>query len=63
MPDITIRNEGTIFLFCPNTERGKLWIRENVAGEALYFGRALVVEHRYARDLAEGMIGDGLVVR
>jgi hypothetical protein len=28
-----------------------------------YFAGSLAVEHRYARDLANGMIGDGLVVR
>ena len=48
---------GTVFLFTPHTEKAEQWIAENVVGEATYFGGALVVEHRYARDLAVGMIG------
>jgi hypothetical protein len=36
------------------------WIAENVSDDAQWFGGALMVEHRYASDLAEGMAGDGL---
>jgi len=63
--DIRVQNEGTIFLFFPVSESGKAWIAENIGtGEdRTYWGEALVVEHRYARGLAEGIVGDGLVVR
>lgn len=61
-PDVQVSNQGSIFLFQPLTKRGSEWIKENVAEDAMYFGTALAVEHRYARDLADVMQGDGLKV-
>ena len=61
-PDVLVRNEGTVFLFCPLTCRGKEWIDENVQSDALWFGSALVVEHRFAWGLAQGMKDAGLVL-
>ena len=60
--DVSVQNEGTIFLFVPHTDVARDWIAEHVAEEAPYFGDALVVEHRYARDLADGMQADGLTL-
>jgi hypothetical protein len=60
--DVLVRNEGTVFLFCPLTSLGKEWIDEHVQSEALWFGHALVVEHRYAWGLAQGMKDAGLVL-
>ena len=61
--DVTVDNEGTIFLFHLLTEAAELWVAENTTGdETTFFGNALVVEHRYASDLAYGMHRDGLVV-
>ena len=63
IPDVLVRNEGsTVFLFCPLTSVGQEWIDEHVASDALWFGRALVVEHRYAWPLAVGMQDAGLVL-
>ena len=61
-PDVLVRNEGTVFLFCPLTPRAKEWIDEHVQSDAQWFGNALVVEHRYAWGLAEGMKDGGLVL-
>ncbi len=61
-PDVLVRNEGTLFLFCPLTPRAKEWIDEHVQSDAQWFGNALVVEHRYAWGLAEGMKDEGLVL-
>ena len=58
-PDILVRNEGTVFVFCPLTRRAKQWIDEHVQ-DALWFGNVLVVEHRYAWGLAVGMKDAGL---
>src|SRR5947199_3991066 len=33
-PDVLVRNEGTVFLFCPLTSRGKQWIEEHVQPDA-----------------------------
>jgi hypothetical protein len=61
-PDVLVRNEGTIFLSCPLTNRGKEWIDDHVQQDALRFGKALVVEHRFAWALAQGMKDEGLVL-
>jgi len=61
-PDVLVCNEGTVFLFCPLTSRGKEWIDEYVQPDALWFGNTLVVEHRYAWSLAQGMKDAGLVL-
>src|SRR2546421_11436548 len=61
-PDVLVRNEGTVFLFCPLTSRGKQWIEEHVQRDAQWFGSALVVEHRFAWGLAQGLKDAGLVL-
>jgi hypothetical protein len=58
--DVNVSNHGGIFLFRPATTRGCTWLEENTEGT--WFADALVVEHRYARDLADGMLADGLRV-
>lgn len=60
--DVTVRDEGTLFLFRPITEAGREWIASNVQDDATWFAGALVVEHRYATDLYHGMVNDGLAV-
>ena len=62
MVDVEVRNEGSIFLFCPHSPRGSEWIRDNVSDDAQWWGSMLVVEHRYALDLVQGMLNDGLKV-
>jgi hypothetical protein len=52
LPDIFVRCEGTIFLFEPLTVAAKRWIAENVQTDAQWFGNALVVEWRFAGELA-----------
>jgi hypothetical protein len=61
-PDVLVANEGTIFLFNPLTERAKEWIDNYVQPDAQWFGTTLVVEHRYAWGLAQGMKDSGLVL-
>src|SRR6266568_1408738 len=51
-PDVLVRNEGTVFLFCPLTSRGKQWIEEHVQPDAQWFGSALVVDSLGERVLA-----------
>ena len=61
-PDVLVRNEGTVFLFCPLTSRGKQWIEEHVQPDAQWFGSTLVVEHRFAWGLAQELKDAGLVL-
>jgi hypothetical protein len=60
LTDIEVENHGSIFLFRPLTNAGSEWLNENTDGQ--WFGNALAVEHRYAFDLAQGAIDDGLKV-
>lgn len=61
--DVQITNAGNIYLFRPYTDEAKAWIAENVDPDAQWFAGGLVVEHRYAEDLAAGMQKDGLTVK
>ena len=61
--DVYISNHGSIFTFLPTTKQARDWIAENVQDEAQWFGGQLCVEHRYARDLANGMVADGLKLK
>jgi hypothetical protein len=62
-PDVLVSNVGTLYAFCPLTLRAKDWIDEHVQDDAPWFGHALVVEHRFAWGLAQGMKDDGLVLQ
>jgi len=61
-PDVLVNNVGTLYTFCPLTLRAKEWIDGHVQDDAQWFGHALIVEHRYAWGLAQGMKDDGLVL-
>lgn len=52
--DYIIRNEGTLVIFTPCTIEAEQWWSENVADGPTICG-AFVVEHRYARPIAEGL--------
>lgn len=58
--DITIESAGNVFLVSPLTDAAKCWIKENVTGKVIYFGKSIVVEHRYIDDLLQGMQEGGL---
>jgi hypothetical protein len=61
--DVGIQAEGTLFLFHLHTDAARTFVAEHVSEESQFFGDALVVEPRYARDLFDGMVEAGLVVR
>ena len=58
MPDVYVENHGSLFLFHMETKEAKEWVRENVGEIEL----PLAVEHRYAYDLAQGMLDAGLTL-
>jgi len=62
-PDVRLHNEGSIVLFELISEPAKVWVSEKVSDDAQWFGHQLVVEHRYAEDIVNGMREDGLEVR
>jgi hypothetical protein len=57
--DVQISNEGSIFTFYLQSPAAHEWVSENVH-EPNFMGNNLIVEHRYAVELAEGMIEAGL---
>lgn len=57
--DFLIMNGGTIVQFWPQSEAAKAWWYENVQ-DAPTLGQSRVVEHRYARDIIEGLAEAGL---
>ena len=61
-PDVLVNNVGTLYTFCPLTLRAKEWIDDNIQDDAQWFGHALIVEHRYAWGLAQGMKDSGLIL-
>ncbi len=61
MPDIVVRDQGTVVMFTPTSKVGRDWIQENVQSDDWqWMGRSLVVDHRYAQGLIDGMQRDGL---
>lgn len=61
--DVQVENHGSIFLFRILTDAAQSWVDENVSEEAQWMGNGLAVEHRYAEDLAQGMLNAGLNVK
>jgi len=62
-PDFRIETHGgSIFLFDPQNTAAEEHLRENVSEEALWFCGALVVEPRYARDLADTLQVEGFKI-
>jgi len=61
--DFKISGGGTIYLLHPLTRAARDWVDEHLPADAMWFGNAVAVEHRYIGDIVEGAIGDGLVVR
>lgn len=60
--DFAVRDEGTIVLLTPQSEEARTWVAENLPEEAMTWGAAVVIEHRYADDIITGIEADGLTV-
>jgi hypothetical protein len=61
--DVRITGWGsTIIQFHLLTDTAKAWVDNNVDPEAQFLGDALCVEPRYATDIFDGMLTDGLVL-
>jgi hypothetical protein len=64
-PDVTVQDEGSIVVLYLNTETARTWVRDHVNTENAQWwaGNGLVVEHRYADGLIDGLQADGLEVQ
>lgn len=61
-PDVIVDNEGSIMLFRPQTDAAKTWCAKNLPSDALRWCFSYVVEPRYAQNIVDGMLTDGLEV-
>jgi len=61
-PDFSVSNHGSIYLLTPLTGAAEEWVDEHIGDDALRFGYGVSVEHRYIRDIVDGIVNDGLTV-
>jgi hypothetical protein len=64
--DFQLENHGSLFLLRPLSSAAKEWMQEHLPvdePETQFWGDAIVVELRYVTPTADGIIGDGLVLR
>lgn len=61
--DFYIHDQGSVVVIIPATEAAEQWTLEHIPDDAPRFGLGFVVEHRYADDVIEGAITDGLIVQ
>ena len=64
MIDTTVTNHGTLFTFELHTDAAREWVRGNIEiADYMWRGAdTFACEHRYAGDLAAGMVDAGLEV-
>ena len=63
MCDFHISDHGTVILIRPVSEAAHQWVEENVVVEPWqWFGGALGVDHRFARDLLDGIAAAGFEI-
>ena len=62
-PDFQVQNHGSIFLLEPISAAAVAWVDKHLPSDHPLFGASIVVEHRYIRDIVEGAVAAGLVVK
>jgi hypothetical protein len=61
--DFLLTHHGSLCLLEPLTPEGEEWAGEHlISPEVQLWGRAIVIEPRYAGDILNGIAGDGLEV-
>jgi hypothetical protein len=63
MTDLTVENHGSIFLLRGESDLGREWIAEHIPEDAMTFGSAIAIEHRYIGAIVDGAVADGLEVQ
>lgn len=64
MTDVLLENDGSVVRFEIQTPEAMNWVKENINLEGWqWLGRnSFAVEHRFAKDIAEGMGNYGLLL-
>jgi hypothetical protein len=60
MTDLSFEDRGATWLMHSNTEAGAEWIKKYIPANAQTFGKAIVINHRYALSVIKLAINDGL---
>ena len=60
MPQFQIIDAGSLVGFLPLTDDASAWWDENVA-DGPCLGRVRYVEHRFADDIIDGLVSEGLI--
>ena len=61
--DFCFNNHGTVWLLHPLTDTARAWLEETRPIDALYFGGALAVEHRFVVEVADAIHDAGFSLR
>ena len=63
MTDFRTADHGSVILIWPVSDAAHQWVEENVIAEPWqWFGGALGVDHRFARDLIDGIAAAGFQI-
>ncbi len=62
MVDLEVRNEGSLFLFMPESVAGERFLKAHAPDDAQWWAGGLVIEHRYAQNWATRAQEAGLIV-
>ena len=60
--DVEVANNGSFFTFLPITPRAIEWFDKNTP-DATRYNNSIAVDHRYARDIADALVNEGMVLR
>jgi hypothetical protein len=55
VPDFQLIRQSTIFLLEPLTDAARAWAAEHISADAIRFGPAIVVDHRWIADIITGI--------
>ena len=54
-PDFWLSRQSTVFLLEQLTDAARAWADKHIAANALHFGAAIVIEHRFIDNILAGM--------
>ena len=63
-PDFTLRDEGSLILLTPLSSSAHEFVEERIGSDNGFqpYWPTVVIERRYAQDIVEGVISEGMVV-
>ena len=62
MADLLVHGGGSVYLVRPASPSGVAWVDDHIPADAIWFGGAVAVEHRYIADILQGAAEDGLSI-